>query len=96
MQTSGIALFAFALLSTLSWGLGHVAQAARPNVILIMSDDQGYGDLGCTGNPIIKTPDIDKLASESSGLRDYHVAPTCSPTRCSLLTSLTTSPRSTA
>ncbi|PAY18863.1 arylsulfatase [Rhodopirellula sp. SM50] len=86
MKTSGIALFAFALLLTLSWGLGHVAQAARPNVILIMSDDQGYGDLGCTGNPIIKTPNIDKLASESSGLRDYHVAPTCSPTRCSLLT----------
>ncbi|MGI9471689.1 MAG: arylsulfatase [Rubripirellula sp.] len=51
-----------------------------------MSDDQGYGDLGCTGNPIIKTPHIDQLASESSGLSDYHVAPTCSPTRCSLLT----------
>ncbi|QDV84703.1 arylsulfatase [Stieleria sp.] len=86
MNTSGIACFAVALLSTLSLGLVPAVQAARPNVILIMSDDQGYGDLGCTGNPIIKTPNIDKLASESSGLRDYHVAPTCSPTRCSLLT----------
>ncbi|MCO8123486.1 arylsulfatase [Stieleria sp. TO1_6] len=60
--------------------------AAPPNVVFVISDDQGYGDLGCTGNPIAKTPNIDQLASESSGLSDYHVAPTCSPTRCSLLT----------
>ena len=61
-------------------------EASRPNVVFIMADDQGYGDLGCTGNPIVKTPHVDQLASESSGLSDYHVAPTCSPTRCSLLT----------
>ncbi len=60
--------------------------AAPPNIVFVISDDQGYGDLGCTGNPIIKTPNIDHLASESVALRDYHVAPTCSPTRCSLLT----------
>ncbi len=60
--------------------------AAPTNIVFVISDDQGYGDLGCTGNPIIKTPHIDQLASESSGLSDYHVAPTCSPTRCSLLT----------
>ena len=60
--------------------------ASATNVVFIMSDDQGYGDLGCTGNSIVKTPHIDQLASESSGLSDYHVAPTCSPTRCSLLT----------
>ena len=60
--------------------------AKTPNVVIVISDDQGYGDLGCTGNPIIKTPHIDQLASESSGLSDYHVAPTCSPTRCSFLT----------
>lgn len=62
------------------------AEAQKPNVVFVISDDQGYGDLACTGNPIIKTPHIDQLASESSGLSDYHVAPTCSPTRCSLLT----------
>ncbi len=62
------------------------AEAEKPNVVIVITDDQGYGDLGCTGNPIIKTPHIDQLASESSGLSDYHVAPTCSPTRCSLLT----------
>ncbi|QDV23239.1 arylsulfatase [Aureliella helgolandensis] len=60
--------------------------AAPTNVVFVISDDQGYGDLGCTGNPIIKTPNIDQLATESSALSDYHVAPTCSPTRCSLLT----------
>ncbi len=60
--------------------------ADQPNVVLVIADDQGYGDLGCTGNPVIKTPNIDALAAESSGLEDYHVAPTCSPTRSSLLT----------
>ena len=59
---------------------------AQTNIVFVITDDQGYGDLGCTGNPIIKTPHIDHLASESSGLSDYHVAPTCSPTRCALLT----------
>ncbi len=65
---------------------GNAVVAESPNVVIVISDDQGYGDLGCTGNPIIKTPHIDHLASESSGLSDYHVAPTCSPTRCSFLT----------
>ncbi|MBT5708370.1 MAG: arylsulfatase [Verrucomicrobia bacterium] len=60
--------------------------AGPTNIVIVITDDQGYGDLGCTGNPIIKTPHIDKLASESSGLSDYHVGPTCSPTRCSFLT----------
>jgi len=58
----------------------------RPNVVLVITDDQGYGDLGFTGNDAIKTPEIDKLINESVWLEDYHVAPTCSPTRCSLLT----------
>lgn len=86
MKSSNLLPFLLALLCTLSLGVHQAAEAARPNVILIMTDDQGYGDLGCTGNPIIKTPNIDQLASESSALRNYHVAPTCSPTRCSLLT----------
>ena len=57
----------------------------RPNVVIVITDDQGYGDLGCTGNPIIKTPAIDRLANESVWLTDYHVAPTCSPTRAALM-----------
>lgn len=62
------------------------ALAAPPNIVLIMTDDQGYGDLGHTGNPVVKTPHIDALAAEGSRLTDYHVAPTCSPTRAALLT----------
>jgi arylsulfatase B len=62
----------------------HAVQ--RPNVVLVMTDDQGYGDLSCHGNPVLRTPQIDKLYAESVRLTDYHVAPTCSPTRSALLT----------
>lgn len=69
--------------------LGTVAEAAkkkRPNVILVMTDDQGYGDLACHGNPIIQTPNIDALHKESVRLTNFHVGPTCSPTRAGLMT----------
>jgi arylsulfatase B len=62
------------------------AEDPRPNIVLVITDDQGYGDLGHTGNPVIKTPHLDALAAESSSLTDYHVAPTCSPTRAALMT----------
>ena len=61
-------------------------QAERPNVVLVMTDDQGYGDLSCNGNPTLKTPNLDELFGESVRLQDYHVSPTCSPTRSALLT----------
>ena len=89
------ALRAFAIVGVLALVLagcagkkegGRPGAPDRPNVIFIMTDDQGYGDLGYTGNPIVKTPHIDHLAGESSQLSDYHVAPTCSPTRAALLT----------
>ena len=51
-----------------------------------MTDDQGYGDLSLHGNPILKTPNLDKLGRESVRLTNYHVAPTCAPTRAGLLT----------
>ena len=57
----------------------------QPNIVIVITDDQGYGDLGCTGNPVIKTPHTDQLAKESVWLTDYHVAPTCSPTRAALM-----------
>ena len=58
----------------------------KPNVILIMTDDQGYGDLACHGNPWIKTPEMDKLHSQSVRLTDFHVGTTCAPTRSGLMT----------
>jgi hypothetical protein len=64
----------------------QAGDSGRPNVVLIITDDQGYGDLGVHGNPIISTPNMDALAEESIRLEDYHVAPTCAPTRAGLLT----------
>lgn len=58
----------------------------QPNVILIMTDDQGYGDLACHGNPNVKTPTLDKLYEESVRFTDFHVDPSCAPTRSALLT----------
>ncbi len=58
----------------------------HPNVVLVITDDQGYGDLGCHGNPVIQTPNIDALYRESVRLTDFHVGPTCAPTRAGLLT----------
>jgi arylsulfatase A-like enzyme len=66
--------------------MGTLHAADKPNVILIITDDQGYGDLACHGNPYIKTPNLDKLHSQSTRLDNYHVGPTCAPTRAGLMT----------
>ncbi len=81
--TRCISIHTFCLLccATLAWG-------ARPNVIVIMTDDQGYGEFSCHGNPIAQTPHIDTLASESIRLTDFHDAPMCTPTRGQLMTGL--------
>ena len=61
-------------------------ETKRPNVVVVITDDQGYGDLSCMGNPVLKTPNLDELYRDSVRLSDYHVSPTCSPTRAALLT----------
>ena len=75
---------------TIAAGLSFTGQARcaadRPNVILIMSDDQGYGDVRAHGHPFIRTPNMDKLHAESVRFTDFHVAPMCTPTRGQLLT----------
>jgi arylsulfatase A-like enzyme len=58
----------------------------KPNVIFIITDDQGYGDLSCHGNPILKTPHIDRLHARGVRFTDFHVSPTCAPTRSALMT----------
>ncbi|MCS7161186.1 MAG: arylsulfatase [Gemmatales bacterium] len=67
--------------------LAHLASAQqRPNVIWILTDDQGYGDLSCHGNPVLRTPNLDRLHADSVRFTNFHVSPTCSPTRAALLT----------
>ena len=58
----------------------------HPNIILLLADDQGYGDLGFTGNPVIETPNIDAMARESAIMDNFYVSPVCAPTRASLMT----------
>lgn len=65
--------------------LTHDGASKRPNVIVIITDDQGYGDVGAHGNSMIQTPNLDQLHAESVRLTDYHVDPTCSPTRAALM-----------
>ncbi len=57
----------------------------RPNIIVILTDDQGYGDIAANGNPILKTPNLDRLHDEGVRFSDFHVSPTCSPTRSALM-----------
>jgi arylsulfatase A-like enzyme len=66
--------------------VASTAAAEKPNVILLITDDQGYGDLGCHGNRMIRTPNLDQLYRESVRFTDFHVDPTCSPTRAALMT----------
>ncbi len=61
-------------------------EGKRPNILFILSDDQGYGDLSMHGNPVLKTPNIDKLGSESLRFTNWMNSPTCAPTRSSLQT----------
>ena len=72
--------------------LASTAAAARkPNVIFILSDDLGYGDLGCYGQTKIKTPNIDRLAAEGARFTQAYAGCTvCAPSRCALMTGLHT------
>ena len=58
----------------------------RPNIVFVLTDDQGYGALSCHGNPFLKTPHVDRLHEEGVRCTDFHVSPTCAPTRSALLT----------
>ena len=66
--------------------LAALTLGAPPNIVLVMTDDQGYGDIGSHGNPVLKTPNLDKLRSQSVRFTDFHVSPTCAPTRSALMT----------
>ena len=79
-------LFLASVCCVLAVAVAGSQAATRPNVILVITDDQGYGDVGVHGNSMIRTPNLDKLHEQSVRLTDYHVDPTCSPTRSALMT----------
>jgi arylsulfatase A-like enzyme len=75
-----------AILQLTSGCLSQEKNQKPPNVILILTDDLGIGDLGCHGNPWLKTPEIDAFYKESVRLTDFHVSPLCTPTRAAIMT----------
>ncbi len=76
-----------AVLMTGTTGPAHGApKGRRPSIVLILTDDQGYGDLGCHGNERIRTPNLDRLHAESVRFTQFYASPVCSPTRASLMT----------
>ena len=66
----------------------HAAESPRPNFLFILTDDQGYGDLGAHGNPVLKTPNMDAIHRDSVRFTDFNVSPSCSPTRAALMTGM--------
>src|SRR5687767_4983701 len=81
-RLTGVLTAMLALATTAS----QPARATQPNIIFIITDDQGYGDFSCHGNPILKTPNLDRLHAQSVRFTDFHVSPTCAPTRAALMT----------
>ena len=65
---------------------GAAQRPERPNLVYIMADDQGYGDLGVQGHPYIRTPNIDRMAREGARLTDFYAQPFCGPSRAALMT----------
>ncbi|MCL4168444.1 UNVERIFIED_CONTAM: hypothetical protein GTU68_049894, partial [Idotea baltica] len=78
-------LFILLLLGCKSDNKEQVTQNEKPNVLLIVVDDQGYGDVGRLGNEDVITPNIDNLYDISARFTQYHVSPTCAPTRAALM-----------
>lgn len=79
-------LFLLSLAACLPLALPAIAASPSPNIVLIITDDQGYGDISAYGNPILKTPNLDRPHSESVRFLDFHVRPTCPLTRSAVFT----------
>ena len=77
-------IFALFLLLVMSCDL--MAQSKKPNIVIILADDMGWGDLGINGNSIIETPALDRLAAQSLSFDKFYVCPLCAPTRAEMLT----------
>ena len=77
---------AMALSAAAGCGTGEMHSETRPNVIIVMTDDQGYGDVGFHGNDLIRTPNLDSFANDNIEFTRFYVCPTCAPTRAGLMT----------
>ena len=78
-------LFTFIFTNVNAKSLEKALSGSKPNIILVMTDDQGLGDFSFTGNEIVKTPNIDAFAKNSVRFNDFQVSPTCAPTRAALM-----------
>jgi len=79
-------LFVSLLIAAVNLTANVNSLSEKPNVIIIMTDDQGYGDLSGNGHPLLKTPNMDRIKDEGVFFSDFHVSPYCAPTRASLMT----------
>jgi arylsulfatase len=79
---------AWAALMFAHWSapVSHGGPAHQPNFIVILTDDQGYNDVGCYGSPRIETPNLDRMAEEGTRFTDFYVQPVCGVSRAALLT----------
>ena len=75
MRKSIITFFTSILISVTSL-MADSLSGVRPNIILVMTDDQGMGDLSCLGNPVLRTPNLDRFYGLSTRFTDFHVSPT--------------------
>ncbi len=85
MKTNPIVIFTLVLLPCAATLAAADAPVKKPNIIFVMPDDLGYGDYSCLGAPVMKTPAVDAFWKESLRFTDFHVSPTCSPTRAALM-----------
>lgn len=86
MKTHSVAFLAFLILALIpNLALAESLKNTRPNIILVMTDDQGMGDLSCMGNEVLRTPHLDRFHAMSTRFTDFHVSPTCAPTRSAIL-----------
>jgi arylsulfatase len=83
---AAVAVSALLAGSSLALAAAPSLVGSRPNIIVVLTDDQGYGELGCHGNRVIQTPNLDRLHAASLRFTHFHVSPTCAPTRAALLT----------
>src|SRR5437764_3490033 len=80
-------LFQISLFFAVAWAVPTHAAAKLPNIVIILADDLGYGDLGCYGHPTIRTPNLDRMAAAGMRFTDFYVAAcVCTPSRAGLLT----------